>query len=213
MLVALALMAVVSIALYGSLRAGFRARRSVDAALASAGRARSALQIVHRDLTAAVPPVGVLAGAFVGEDVPDAATGRQADVLTWFAAVGRPQQGAGDIVKLQLTLGEATGQSSLVRRSTRNLLAPKQPDPVEEVLCRGVTSLNLRYFDGSSWLDAWDSTAQGNSLPLAVEVSVEIAPDGSRGPEAKPDRLVRVVALPCASLPADADRAIRNASG
>lgn len=46
---------------------------------------------------------------------------------------------------------------------------PKDED-IEEIAPE-VVYLGLRYYDGSQWLDSWDST-QTNTVPKAVEVSV-----------------------------------------
>jgi hypothetical protein len=91
----------------------------------------------------------------------------------------------------------------LVRQLTTNLLAPKEVDPEEQVLCRDVTALNLRYYDGDSWLEDWDSTADANSLPLAVEIDIEVAHFGRNGKsrngtkEPEKRRLVQSFAIPC----------------
>ncbi len=86
----------------------------------------------------------------------------------------------------------------LVRRLMTNLLAPKEVQAEEYVLCRRVVSMNLRYFDGYSWVDEWDSTADANSLPRAVEVDIEIAHNGKKGTEEPlKRRLVQSFALPC----------------
>ena len=66
------------------------------------------------------------------------------------------------------------------------------------MLCRNVMSLNLRYFDGDGWLDEWDSTADANSLPKAVEIDIEIANQvRSSSEEMEKRRLVQAFALPC----------------
>ena len=58
--------------------------------------------------------------------------------------------------------------------------------------------MNLRYFDGSGWVEAWDSTADANSLPLAVEVEIQIAHNGKKGvAEPQKRKLVQSFALPC----------------
>ena len=83
---------------------------------------------------------------------------------------------------------------------TTNLLAPREVEPEEQVLCRNVISLNLRYFDGDGWVDAWDSTADANSLPLAVEIDIEIAHNGKNGAankEPQQRRLLQSFAIPC----------------
>ena len=57
----------------------------------------------------------------------------------------------------------------LVRSVTTNLLADKVSDPVEEIFCRGVRSLDFQFFNGESWASEWDSAGQENRIPLAVE--------------------------------------------
>jgi uncharacterized membrane protein YgcG len=92
----------------------------------------------------------------------------------------------------------------LVREVTTNLLAPKEVEPEEQILCRDVTSLNFRYYDGDGWVDDWDSTEDANSLPKAVEVEIEVAyfaRDGrtvkSRVKEPERRRLIQSFAIPC----------------
>lgn len=205
MLVALALMSVLATALYASLHIAFRAHRSAIAAIEPVCTAALALELVRRDLEAALPPTGVLAGSFYGLDETDESTGAAADTLMWYASAGRATEGASDIVKLELAVTDTdkTGERALVRRVTTNLLAPKAQEPTEEILCRGVVAFNLAYFDGTSWYDTWDSGSQDNILPLAVDVILEIARDGS-APEDKEvatHQLNRVFLLPCGSLP------------
>ena len=43
----------------------------------------------------------------------------------------------------------------------------------EELLAPEVTDIQFRYFNGTEWLDQWDST-ELNGLPMAVEVTVWI---------------------------------------
>jgi hypothetical protein len=104
---------------------------------------------------------------------------------------GQPGQSAGGAI-----------QSALVRRITTNLLAPTTPDPQQEVICRGVRTFTLRFFDGTAWQDTWDSTTvgttQSNVLPQAVEVTIELEGERNQpGPKA-----TRVVLIPCAIGPA-----------
>ena len=61
-------------------------------------------------------------------------------------------------------------------------------------------TLNLRYFDGESWLDEWDSTVDANSLPVAMEVDIQVAykttnPTSTQGDPTR--RLVQSFAIPC----------------
>jgi hypothetical protein len=76
-------------------------------------------------------------------------------------------------------------------------------EPPEEVLCRNVRSLDLMYYNGTDWQDSWDSSAQGDALPLAVEVKLELLSDPNRNEEG--GYLVsRIFPIPCAALPEEA---------
>jgi len=200
MLVALALMGMLATALYASLRTGIGARKSAVAAVESVRTLELAHEIVRRDLEAALAPRGLLAGAFIGEDAKEGGTDKDADTLTWHAAVGGPRVGASDIVRVGIALAtpETGSQRVLVRSVVRNLLSPTEQEPDEEVLARGVASLNLRYFDGSTWLDAWDSTTEGDTLPLAVEVTMELELAAGKPADAAAPSMTRIFGLPCA---------------
>ncbi|KPK40383.1 MAG: hypothetical protein AMJ65_10705, partial [Phycisphaerae bacterium SG8_4] len=79
-----------------------------------------------------------------------------------------------------------------------NLLPPRTIEAEDQVLCRNVTSLNLSYFDGEGWVEEWDSTADANSLPLAVQIDIKIANrtiSGTSVPQER--RLVQSFAMPC----------------
>jgi hypothetical protein len=112
----------------------------------------------------------------------------------------------GGLGRIELMLEEDTDEDRenyrLIRRITRNLLSPKDIDPEEQVLCRNVTSLNLRYFDGEGWLEEWDSTADANSLPLAMEVDIQLAysttsTNGTTAQQSPTRRLVQSFTIPC----------------
>jgi hypothetical protein len=94
--------------------------------------------------------------------------------------------GAGDVRMVDLFVQAYPTGNALVRRVTANLLSPSTPTYYDEVVCRGVRSFNLRYFDGSAWQESWDSTLQDNNAPTAVEVTLELL----RG-DAEQPRVVR----------------------
>lgn len=206
MLVALSLMSVMAASLYASLHIGFRARRSARAVVEPVRRAQSVLEMLHADLEAALPPVGILAAEFVGVNAVDE-DGRDADTLllhtTAYARPGAIPTCGIRRVELALTSPSDGTNPALVRLVTTQLLAPETPEPVEEVLSRGVSGFNLRYFDGVDWLDAWDSTVQGNLLPLAVEVTIRLERRDDRQGEAAPYRLSLVCTLPCSRPPSE----------
>ncbi len=51
-----------------------------------------------------------------------------------------------------------------------------------QMLAPEVTAAAFRYFDGSQWLESWDSSSQG-ALPLAVEVTLWLAPAAGEEPQ------------------------------
>ena len=203
LLVAMVLMMVTAACLYTALYTGFRARRSAIAAVEPTSVAINAIELLKQDLHGVLPPNGVLAGAFLGTDSAGA-KGVDADSLEFYTThvYAEDDQLAGGTGKIEIILEEDTDEDRtnyrLIRRVTTNLLAPRNVDPDEYVLCRNVVSLNLRYFDGDGWLDDWDSTADANSLPLAVEIDIQIAHDPKEGVQKPVERhLVQTVPIPC----------------
>ena len=210
MLVATALIAILACSLYASLGIAFRARRSALAAIEPVRKADLAVDLLAEDLRCAVVPKGVLAGPFVGEDGQDTA-GRDADSLVFYSTTDSPEPavGVGDIKRVELGCEPAAdGRTQvLVRLVTTNLLAPKTPEPLREVLCRGVFAFNLRYFSGREWLDSWDSTVEDNTLPYVIEVVLQLE-EGRAELNGGGHRVTRVILVPCGVMPTDATQII-----
>jgi len=204
MLVALAMMGVLAASLYASLHIGFLARRRADAAVEPVRTVGLVMDLLRRDIASALPPTGVLAGPMVGENDATGSSRGDADRLVFHTATGEMGAGACDVHKVEFAVtpsADDSDPSALVRRVTRNLLAPAVPDPDEEVLCRSVRAFNLRYFDGADWLDAWDSAQQSNALPVAVEVTVVIDRPAAGVDQADTYEQVRVFLFPCYQAP------------
>jgi prepilin-type N-terminal cleavage/methylation domain-containing protein len=200
MLFALGMMSVLAGSLYATLRTAFHARDKALGAVEPARRAELAIELMRPAIESALPPTGILAGAFTGTDATND-DGEDADsvVLHALVAHGEPLGTAPGIVKVELGLDELDDGSgrALVRWTTANLLAPETPDPQEEVICRDVAALNLTYFDGTSWVDSWDSGTMDNALPVAVEVELTLAADERDGEDAEGYSISRVLLLPC----------------
>jgi type II secretion system protein J len=187
-LIATALVAVLAGSLYASLSIAFRSQRVAQKAVGPTRTADLTMELVAEDLRSAVVPNGVIAGTFVGVD-STGDNGHEADDLVFCTTNPSPEpdEGIGDVKKVEFVCENAEdGRSQiLVRLITSNLLAPLTLEPQREVICRDVYSFNLRYFDGSDWLDTWDSTAENNVLPTAVEVTLQLvdpaAPDANTG--------------------------------
>ncbi len=201
MLVAMALTSMLAGTLYAALQVAFKGREATERALSRAPRAHAALSIMRADLGAAAGPRGLLAGEFMGYDgVGDNGEASDAVLLHAFATVQSPAPVPSPFERVQygLATDEETGERVLVRSAVRNLLAPEEPEPTEEVVCRRVEAFDVRYFDGTSWFESWDSAAMGEALPLAVEVELTLQPGLERDKAQQVGyTAVTLVRLPC----------------
>jgi len=231
LIVAMSLMVAVSSCLYTALYTGFRAYRSAQAAVEPTSAAINVIELIKQDIGGVLPPGGTLAGSFIGTD-SGGLKGVDADSLEFYtthvyvadtSSDGRTTTAAtntplvGGIGKVALLLEEDSekrdGTYLLLRQVTTDLLAPRQMEPEEQVLCRNVVSLNLRYFDGTGWVDGWDSTADANSLPLAVEVDLQIGHKDKYSKERQKRRLVQSFAIPCKTETTESDTTGASTSG
>lgn len=208
-LAATAMVAVLAGTLYASLHIAFKAKRSAEAAVGTVRKGNLSLELLSTDLKSAVIPSGVLAAEFIAGRTAGA-WGEGSDALTFYATAAdvEPNNGIGDIKKIEYFCQDSqeSGTRLLVRRVTTNLLAPVAVEGMTEVICRGVRTFNLRFFDGTTWTEEWDSTTQDNRLPVAVEVTVSLSEKSETlaGSDDDIATFRRVVAIPC-GRPADAN--------
>jgi len=204
MLAALALAGVLAAALFGSFHTGFRSRKRAEEALTPVRQAAFALDQLRRDVESATPPTGILAGAFLGNQMQTGGFDTGTPVLVFHTFNEDMFGGGHGIRKVEYALAaDGDLEYTLVRRVTANLLAPVTPEPVQEVLCRRVVSLQAAYFDGTEWQDSWDSTTLDNTLPTAISAELEINIADSNA-EDKTYRMRRVFLLPCVGGGSDA---------
>ena len=220
LLVAITIAALVAGSLYSGLRIGLKAQANAESSVEPARTAELAVGLLRPDFESAVPATGTLQGAFLGTD--STGDGSMAADTVEFHTTGDPlesittgagntsalQAGAaqaqpgGEVRRIQLGLmpsASGTGQI-LVRRVYTNLLAQAEEEPYEEVVCRGVLSFNLRYWDGLTWQDNWDSTQIDNNIPSAVEVTIDL--QRVQFGETRVIRFTRVFKLTCSALTA-----------
>lgn len=199
LLVALAIAAFVMVSLYSSLYIGFKAKKSAEEALMPAQAANAAMDMIRAELESAQPVRELLCAGFTGSSNQD---GQGDDMVTFYSSNDAPphQFAQGEIKQVQLLAYQPQGSKDyiLVRHVLSNLLADVQPDPDEEVLCRHVSQFKLRYYDGTNWYTDWDSSQQGNVVPYAVEVTLDVLPPGAQK-GAKPIHYLRVIPLSCAT--------------
>jgi len=221
LLVAMVLMVAVASSLYTALYTGFRAHRSSLLAVDPTAQALNALELIKQDILGVLPPdSNGLAGSFIATNATGF-KGKENDSLEFYTTHIYPDDSnpSGGVGKIGLLLNQDKESNQrnyttyqLVREVTTNLLAPKEVEPQEQVLCRNVMALNFRYYDGNSWLKDWDSTEADNSLPKAVEVEIEIAyfarhgstvKNSTREPEMR--RLIQCFPIPCKAAEATDD--------
>jgi prepilin-type N-terminal cleavage/methylation domain-containing protein len=204
LLAAVALVALVGLSLFATLRIATRARDSAEAQLEPQRTADLAFEMLRQDLENAQPPSGVLAGAFTGGDFLDG-RGRDGDTVLFFTTSKGPmhESGDGEVRRVEyLVLSPAEGEHLLVRRVIHNLLSPYEPPADDEIILRGLGGFDLQYWDGAlaSWVPTWDASQQNNSVPMAIQVSIDL--DREQLVEGQLQvvtrRFVRVVQLPCA---------------
>jgi type II secretion system protein J len=170
------LMAALYVVFHGAVHLRETAFKQVESALPV-----SAIEmIVKRDLNCVMPPSGLFAGAFTG--ATEEKTKTRSDTLSFYTASGTitDQQPWGDVQLVEYYLADpensdGTEGKDLVRAVTRNLLPSETEDPEEQRLLHGVQSLLFEYYDGTQWLDYWDSTTMENEMPTAVHLKVEFA--------------------------------------
>lgn len=209
LLIAISITAVISVSLYASLRTAFKARETAQRSVEPARTAELAFDFLRSDIESAVVPNGTLRGPFVGTDLPSNGGG-DGDYLEFYT-LGNSQADsarlgvAGEVrrVELQVAADANNGRDQvLLRRVYGNLLATVEPLPYDEIICRGLVGMNLRYFDGYSWLDSWDSTQNENAIPSAVEVTLEFRQPGNLQTQGGVIRYQRVFLLSTSTVSA-----------
>jgi type II secretion system protein J len=211
LLLALMVVAILVPILYDSLRIAFRAKAAAEAAVEPVRTAEIAMNWIRRDLDDAIAPsttASSLCGPFEATDGKDERN-CDADDLQFYGLAESPLHDTnnGEIKSIELGVVTApNGDHVLIRKVISDLIADQAPNPDVEVICRGIGGFNLRYFDGSAWTDTWDSTAEDNTLPVAVEVTLTL--DRPNGPSINADgqksfKFVRVMQLQCSTAAFD----------
>jgi general secretion pathway protein J len=215
LLLALAISVIVAGALAAALYTAFHAKKSIDDTLEATRTLDIAGDTMREELANCLPPTaattttirmgamgansgsntGSLIGPFVGTE----------NTVDFFTSGPEPKADLQpDVREVQyLVMTDPAGGQMLVRHVFTNALATVVVPPPDEIVCHSVLNFTLSYYDGTNWLDTWDSTQQGNTLPMAVEVTLELTP---RHPD-EPSRLdTRIVPLTCGA-PASATTA------
>jgi type II secretion system protein J len=208
LLVAMAMVAILAVSLYASIQITFKAQKSAEAAVEPSRTAQLALEMIGQDLTNSMSPGTQLAGNFEGTTGADD-RGHEADDINFYATTDSPQHidANGEIKNIEMTVITPVNSSDhvLVRRVTRNLLSlndTAQPDP--EFICGHVNSFTVQYYDGTDWNTVWDSTVEDNTLPVAIQVTLNIdRDDATASGGTKTFSYTRVFPIPCSTAEFD----------
>jgi prepilin-type N-terminal cleavage/methylation domain-containing protein len=194
LLLAMAMSAIIAGSLATTLFVAYRARNAAERTIDASHTTDAISDVLKRDLANAMPPTPnpddhlVLSGPFQGDtshvDFYCSGLESKADV-----------QGGCRWIELALASDpKDASRQILVRRVCTNLLAPMKQDPTEERICSNVSAFTLRYYDGTSWYDMWDSADHADALPVAVEVTISLLPNAN---SSQPTEMVRIVRIPC----------------
>lgn len=183
LIVAMALMDVIAVALYSSMHIAFTTKQNTLASLKPYQSVTPIFEYIRKDLSSVMNPSGILAGVFVGENI--AFTNLQdADTLSFYSAAYQPKENeiASNVIHIEYGLETDYDRDQIVlkRFTTKNILTPTAIEPDQEIIARNIDGFDIQYYDGSSWLDAWNSSEQDGVLPWGVRVTVSIL-DENRG--------------------------------
>jgi prepilin-type N-terminal cleavage/methylation domain-containing protein len=191
--VAMAMVAILVVPLYTSMRFAYQTRARADVAIEPARTAELAMEFIRNDIQNTLVPSAPLLNTF------NAYEGVANDVVFFSTSDARDHVSAnGEVKRIELTVETPPGSSepALVRRVTRNLLTAIVPTPDDEILCRGVANFSLEYFDGTQWNPTWDSTQETSVTPVAVRVTLELDRVDGQGKTRKM-QFERIFSLAC----------------
>lgn len=187
MILAIGVASIVLIAINAVFFTALHLRNATADAVDAAEPVDQALTIMRRDLQCAVPPKasGTLSGDFKIGNVTSTGISDpvSAEIYTADGALSANAPW-GDIQRVTYELKDsATGATGkdLYRSVTRNLLTETTPDVKDQLMIRGVDSVQFSAYDGSQWLNTWDTTdttSANTNLPVAVRVDVQLAVSG-----------------------------------
>jgi hypothetical protein len=181
--------AIIFAAIYGVFSSAVHLRNNAVARTEASRMRMRAESILRTDLQNAVVSGGVMAETVNGSQQ---AHGSQfpgyLEFTTTTGEVSDNQVG-GDIQAVEYYIAkdaDLTNHNSgvLVRTENRlTVLAPTQFTPPEEPILAYASSLDVSFFDGSSWTNTWTVSAPGDPQPQAVRVTIQqTPPDGSTPP-------------------------------
>lgn len=168
---------VVQTTFFGALRLNNSTHSRIDEDLV----VQRALGIIRRDLAGIMLPGGTLSGELVSDNFSSSLSNTFGEPVTpeIFTNSGKID-GWNPFSEVQLVTyalapaADGGRGNDLVRVVTRNLLPVQEAEPESQVLLRGVEAASMLFYDGTAWIDSWDS-ATTQTLPKALRFSLVMA--------------------------------------
>lgn len=214
LILALAIGATLAAALYASFNTAIRARKTALNAVEPLRYVSIAADIIARDVGSTTYASGTFSSTFIG--IHQAGQTGDNDGVQ-FHSIGadeplRDEPLADGIRRVEYVVRTDLNPPALVRHITRNLQPANgnEANIQEEIICRDVKSFSLRYYDGLSWVESWDSTQYDDIIPVAVAMTLELIDPAATSPDQpSPRRITRIFQLAC-SRPEDLMSQVTN---
>ena len=194
-LIALLILAMVMGVAHSIFHGALRLRNQADQAFDDAIPLQHTLALIKRDMANLTVPGGTLTGTFQTSPTTSSSSstthfGQQAGPF-FYTASGTVSDTASwsEIQKIAYYLTPATNGGpgmELVRAVTRNLLPVMQEEYSDQHLLSGVENLTFQYYNGTAWVDTWDSTTTTatstttNTLPQGIRVQLTLAVEAGK---------------------------------
>jgi general secretion pathway protein J len=193
LLIAVAIFAVVLAAINTVFYAAMRLRNRTALSFEEKLPLQHAAAVIQRDLAGIVVPGGTIFGQFTTDQTTGSGSLGQEGATEFYTSTAIVDDNSpwGEVQKVSYLLVNPTNQTlgkDLVRSITRNLLPPEttsDDQSFQQWLMSGVESLTFLYYDGTQWIDSWDSTQPDtttgltNNLPKAIKVQIQLASEES----------------------------------
>jgi type II secretion system protein J len=190
MILAIGVAAIVLLAANAVFFTALHLRNATTDAVDAASPIDQALAIMRRDLQCAVTPKsgGLLSGDFKIGNVTSTGISDPvaAEIYTATGALSANNPW-GDVQRVTYELKSSTRGvqgTDLYRSVARNILATATPDVEDQLMMRGVQSVQFSGYDGAQWNTTWDTTdttSANTNLPVAVRVDIQLAGSDKNG--------------------------------
>lgn len=195
-LLAVAVFAIVLIAINTVYFSALKLRNKMAGTFDIAVPLQHTVKVLKRDLGGIMYPAGPLSGQFQSSPTTNSSLdtlGQRVspDIYTASAVVDETSQFS-EVQKVAYFLGTPTNQSNgkdLIRSISRNLLPVTTDQPDSQVLMSGVDSMAFLFFNGTDWVNTWDSLTTSN-LPTAIKVQIALAQADVSQPPLAPIEIV-----------------------